>query len=190
MPLGSTKEFIISTLGDDEGQKFQMKMIRSALSAAILVAAMSGTASAQTCLTTDEAAAETVRRLQTTLMVGALQCRAYKDLNVTAKYNQVVQRYGSSISAHDQILTRYFKRTHGNGFRRAMDSYATMMANEASQSARKVTGFCQSVSAIGDQLLKSPQDILAIAERNRLTSTSLQACVPTTAVASTADEAQ
>jgi len=106
------------------------------------------------CLTADEAAAERVRRLQTTLMIGALQCRREAALRMADIYNQVVRRYGAVISAHNKILTRYFQRTHGAGYQAAMDSHVTSMANIIARSAQRDPGFCGAAAQIGQQMLK------------------------------------
>lgn len=110
-------------------------------------------AAAANCLTADEAAAERVRRLQTTLMVGALQCRNHAELGVTDLYNRVVRQYGPVISAHNKILVRYFQRSHGGAYQAVMDKHVTAMANVISRAAQSDAGFCSEVARIGHEML-------------------------------------
>ncbi|GAB4154100.1 MAG: hypothetical protein Tsb0016_26470 [Sphingomonadales bacterium] len=137
-------------------------------------------AQAANCLTADEAAAERVRRLQTTLMIGALQCRNRDDVKVADIYNQVVRQYGPVISAHNQILTRYFQRTHGSGYQRAMDRHVTAMANVIARAAQKDPGFCGATAEAGLALLApDAADIVDQAQWTELVAVQgVDACEP------------
>lgn len=156
------------------------KAVRASLAATLLFAFIPAQVQAAGCMTADEAAAEQVRRLQTTLMVGALQCRNAPELRVRETYNSFIKRYGASISAHNRILTRYFQRTEGEAFQRVMDSHITQLANSVSRLGHSERGFCEKVAGLGQSSLSSaPSDIVTLAQKNTLITSKFSNCEPT-----------
>ncbi|MEO0413201.1 MAG: hypothetical protein AAF221_15335 [Pseudomonadota bacterium] len=141
-----------------------------------------GAASAQTpCLSGGEAEAEQVRRLKTTLMVGALQCSHAPHLKVTESYNAFVETHANLIKSHDTILTGYFQRVHGKAHRRAMDRHVTSTANRVATQSYKTAGFCEKVAALAERsLVQSQQTLLTVASTNVLAPSTLQSCTPAT----------
>lgn len=151
-----------------------------ALPLTLWLAAAPTPAVAADCLTADEAAAERVRRLQTTLMIGALQCRNHTELGVADLYNRVVRQYGPVISAHNKILIRYFQRSHGATYQAVMDKHVTAMANVISRSAQRDPGFCGDVARIGQEMLQpGARDIVDQARwTNLIAIDGVRACEP------------
>lgn len=147
--------------------------------AAIQMAAVQSSALAANaqCLSKEEAVAEKVRRLKTTLMVGALQCDRASHLRVAESYNAFVETHGATIQAHDQTLSRYFQRAHGKSYRKAMDRHVTSTANKVATQSYKTAGFCEKVAALASSsLTNSAASLLAVAERNTIAPGQLAAC--------------
>ena len=107
--------------------------IKTAVLATALITATS--AQATLCMSGDEVAAEQIRRMQTTLMVGSMKCAYLTDYQLGIKYNQFIDTHTTSIKAHNQVLKTYFKRKDGSNYRRVMDRYITDMANAVSMAA-------------------------------------------------------
>lgn len=129
------------------------------------------------CLSKEEAVAEKVRRLKTTLMVGALQCDSASHLRVAESYNAFVETHGATIQAHDQTLSQYFQRAHGKSYRKAMDRHVTSTANKVATQSYKTAGFCEKVAALASaSLTNSSASLLAVAEKNTIAPANLAAC--------------
>ncbi|MGD1953914.1 MAG: hypothetical protein ACFBZ9_01460 [Sphingomonadales bacterium] len=129
------------------------------------------------CLSANESTAEKVRRLKTTLMVGALQCTSAPHLRVTESYNAFVETHGLSIQSHDQVLSGYFERIHGKAYRRAMDRHVTSMANKVATQRYKTAGFCEKVAALAERsLTRSADALLAVAEANTIAPRTMASC--------------
>ncbi|MGD8326363.1 MAG: hypothetical protein PVF65_05560 [Sphingomonadales bacterium] len=140
--------------------------------------AINSTVAAQTqCLNESESAAEKIRRLQTTLMVGALQCRNASNLNLTGNYNIFIQRHGAIVSAYNQTLKGYFQRAIGKKYQRAMDRHITSLANSISSKAYKDRDFCFKVAELGLKALNPGGKTLEqIAATNSVINSTLQQC--------------
>jgi|GEM_PF-2830640 len=150
----------------------------SAIAAGCVILTSSAAFSAE-CLMPDEMAAEQIQRLQTTLMIGALQCRNASELNLTATYNSFIKRHGPIISAHNQTLSDYFKRTVDGNHERAMDRHVTTLANVISSQANKDRYFCLKVSQLGLKTLNSKgKSLREIAIANTISSIKLKQCSP------------
>lgn len=148
----------------------------SAIAAGCVILTSSAALSAE-CLMPDEMAAEQIQRLQTTLMVGALQCRNASELNMTATYNSFIKRHGAIISAYNQTLSDYFKRTVDRNHERAMDRHVTSLANVISSQANKDRYFCLKVSQLGLKTLSPEGESLGeIATANTISVTKLKQC--------------
>lgn len=138
-------------------------------------------ASAQSnnCLSGSEAQAEQVRRLKTTLMVGALQCSHAPHLKVTERYNAFVETHASLIKDQNDVLAGYFKRVHGKAHRRAMDRHVTSTANKVATQSYKTAGFCEKIAVLAERSLgQSPQLLVSIAGTNTLAPSTLKTCAP------------
>ncbi|RMF00330.1 MAG: hypothetical protein D6773_11620 [Alphaproteobacteria bacterium] len=148
--------------------------IAGALATAVLLPQAAASAS---CLAPDEAAAEQVRRLQTTMMVGALQCRNNPELRITQRYNEFIKRYGGVITAHNRVLVRYFQRTQGGNYRSAMDRHVTSMANTISRAGINDRNFCDDVARLVDASIEGEgRDLVEIARWSSLTQTEVPVC--------------
>lgn len=129
------------------------------------------------CLLEDEMAAEQIRRLQTTLMVGALQCRHASELNLTGTYNSFLKRHGPIVAAYDQTLSQYFKRTSTGNHQRAMDSHVTALANSISAQAHKDRYFCLKVAQLGLKTLgPDGANLRVVAIENSISHSDLKQC--------------
>lgn len=139
---------------------------------------LSAAAFAETqCLNESESAAEKIRRLQTTLMVGALQCRNASGLNLTGNYNIFVQRHGAVVSAYNRTLRDYFQRIVGKKYQGAMDRHITSLANSISSKAYKDRNFCLKVAELGLKTLNPKGETLEqIADANGIVKSTLQQC--------------
>ncbi|MFZ5610165.1 MAG: hypothetical protein ACOY99_11225 [Pseudomonadota bacterium] len=160
-------------------KKLAARSLTHALSAALLAGFLApNTARAGGCMTADEAMAEEVRRLQTTLMVGALQCRSQPALRTAEIYNRFVQRHGAAIAAQNRIFTRYFQRTYGANHQSAMDSHITVLANTASRLGHMDGNFCARVTALGEATLTANGGLAETAHKNTLVAGTLKSCLP------------
>ncbi|MEM7570525.1 MAG: hypothetical protein AAF337_12095 [Pseudomonadota bacterium] len=158
-------------------------LVLTALLGLGLQAVTTATATAQTpgCLSAGEAQAEQIRRLKTTLMVGALQCSHASHLKVTESYNAFVETHSKAIVDHDAVLSGYFKRVHGATHRRAMDRHVTSTANKVATQSYKTAGFCEKVAALAEQALsQSPQTLISVAQTNTLAPATIKSCAPAT----------
>jgi len=169
----------------------KLQFLKSSVFAAAAVMTFNGVAVAAQpsapaqCLSKDEVVAEKIRRLKTTLMVGALQCDRASHLRVAESYNAFVETHGATIQAHDQTLTRYFQRAHGSSYRKMMDRHVTSMANKVATQSYKTTNFCEAVAALASaSLTNSPETLLAVADQNMIATAKLAPCaVPLTRAA-------
>lgn len=146
---------------------------------ALQFTAMNVPASAATgqCLSETEAAAEKVRRLKTTIMVGSLQCSSTPHLRISENYNAFVNLHGSTVQSHDRTLSAYFKRAFGAGHRKAMDRHMTSTANKVASQSYKTTGFCEKIAALATaSLAPSPAQLLSVANGNMIAPARLPAC--------------
>lgn len=105
--------------------------------AAVIATVMSGSVYAADCVTPRERDSQTVRALQSRLMIAALSCDARSD------YNQFVNQYRPHLSFHGNELRQYFRKKHGRSHKRALNSFVTLLANGASQESIRDRGrFC------------------------------------------------
>lgn len=91
-----------------------------------LTAALSGPAYALTCPVSGEQNSLAVRALQSKLMVAALSCSAQND------YNRFVRLYKPHLADHAGSLRQWFRKLHGKGYRREINRFVTLLANDAS----------------------------------------------------------
>jgi len=108
-------------------------------------------AQAQPCMNPAEKAAFDVRALQTQLMVAALNCR---DERHDDKFNQFISRFQRDLTGYSTNLRSWFRRAHGGGSERELNSYITDLANMQSQySSRQGSAYCARVAPLFQQAL-------------------------------------
>jgi hypothetical protein len=84
-----------------------------------------------------------VRRLQTTLMVAALSCRARSD------YNEFIMAHRPSIQSYGKAIKAEFRRRYGKSGSKELNRFVTRLANEASaRSNADRAGFCADAAAL------------------------------------------
>lgn len=98
------------------------------------------------CVSPAEARAMQVRQLHIQLQVASLNCRA-DDPSLPGKYADYIHRFGGSLSDNAKVLRGHFSRTGGN-----IDRYMTVLANDESQRAHQVEGYCESHTPLFDKL--------------------------------------
>lgn len=150
-------------------------IIKTAVLATALVSAPS--AQATMCMSGDEVAAEQIRRMQTTLMVGSMKCAYLTDYQLGVKYNRFIDTHASSIKAHNKVLKSYFKRKDGAEYRRVMDSYITNMANAVSMAAHNDPYFCVKVAELADNINLGTSDLTSVARLNRVIPSDFPSCI-------------
>jgi uncharacterized protein YccT (UPF0319 family) len=77
------------------------------------------------CLSNSEVGALDMRALQSSLMVAALSCDQQDD------YNRFMRLYQQDLTSGGDIITTYFKRQYGSGYKAALNNFITTMANKA-----------------------------------------------------------
>lgn len=131
-----------------------MNRLSCAAAALVLTVAAGFPALAASCLDPAEARALQVRQLHIQLQVAALNCRT-DDPSLPGKYASYVNRFGGALSDNARILKRHFARTGGN-----MDRHMTVLANDESQRAHLVEGYCESHTPLFETLAGiKPQEL-------------------------------
>lgn len=87
-----------------------------------------------------------VRQLHVQLQVASLNCRT-DDPSLPGKYASYIHRFGSQLSDNAKVLRGHFARNGGN-----IDRYMTVLANDESQRAHLVEGYCESHTPLFDRL--------------------------------------
>lgn len=87
-----------------------------------------------------------VRQLHIQLQVASLNCRA-DDPSLPGKYASYIHRFGAPLQDNAKVLKGHFARSGGN-----MDRYMTTLANDESQRAHLVDGYCESHTPLFDKL--------------------------------------
>ncbi len=90
------------------------------------------------CVSPAEARAMQVRQLHVQLQVASLNCRV-DDPSLPGKYASYINRFGGQLSDNAKVLRGHFARNGGN-----IDRYMTVLANDESQRAHLVDGYCES----------------------------------------------
>jgi hypothetical protein len=94
------------------------------------------------CFTEAEWRAAHVRVLQTDLQVAALECQYVAGYPYAVQYNAFVAKMGDGLAFEAKHLIAHFQRVFGAGWGRELDSYVTLLANEASDRSMKDADFC------------------------------------------------
>lgn len=98
------------------------------------------------CISPTEARALQVRQLHIQLQVASLNCRA-DDPSLPGKYASYINRFGGQLNENAKILRGHFARSGGN-----IDRYQTVLANDESQRAHLVEGYCESHTPLFEKL--------------------------------------
>lgn len=115
-----------------------MIRISCAVAAALLTVSTALPAFAASCVNAAEARALQLRQLHIQLQVASLNCRA-DDPSLPGKYASYVHRFGGQLTDNAKVLRGHFARSGGN-----IDRYMTVLANDESQRAHLVDGYCES----------------------------------------------
>jgi hypothetical protein len=100
------------------------------------------------CVRPAEHAAFDVSALRNFLVVAAITCKAED------RYNDVVGRFQSDLSASEKTLDTYFARAYGRRARSAEDDYNTQLISAQSQySSRSGSLFCAQTLSLFDQVM-------------------------------------
>ncbi|HLO75086.1 MAG TPA: heme utilization protein [Magnetospirillum sp.] len=114
-----------------------MIRISSAVAAVLLIVSAAMPAQAGGCVNAAEARAMQMRQLHIQLQVASLNCRA-DDPSLPGKYASYIHRFGSQLNDNAKVLRGHFSRNGGN-----IDRYMTVLANDESQRAHLVEGYCE-----------------------------------------------
>jgi len=118
----------------------------SAAVAALLLASAALPAIAAPCVSPAEARAMQVRQLHIQLQVASLNCRG-DDPSLPGKYASYIHRFGGQLNDNARVLKSHFAKNGGN-----IDRYMTVLANDESQRAHLVEGYCESHTPLFDKL--------------------------------------
>lgn len=95
-----------------------------------------------------------LRQLHVQLQVAALNCRG-DDPSLPGKYASYVHRFGTTLADNAKVLRGHFAKNGGN-----MDRYMTVLANDESQRAHQIEGYCESHTPLFDKLsVMKPHDL-------------------------------
>jgi hypothetical protein len=131
-----------------------LNRISCAAIVALLTASAALPAFASGCVSPAEARAMQVRQLHIQLQVASLNCRA-DDPSLPGKYASYIQRFGGALNDNAKLLRGHFARSGGN-----LDRYMTTLANDESQRAHQVDGYCESHAPLFDKLSSlKPHDL-------------------------------
>jgi len=128
------------------------------------------------CWTRGEAEAQSVRALQTLLMVAALQCRARSELGLVAGYNRIMRQHGAALASQGDALRQRFARVHGPGWQVRFDRYLTQLANQFAAVAQ-VPAFCDQAAGVAARALEAPPGALPAVAREASAADDLDVCV-------------
>lgn len=92
-----------------------------------------------------------IRVLQTEFMVAALSCEQHRE------YNQFISSYQPMLKSNGRTLNALFRKTHGAGAKRALNTFVTGLANKASMASMKAwNGYCASTAALFQEAFATP----------------------------------
>lgn len=123
-----------------------MIRISCAVAAALITVSTALPAFAGGCVNAAEARALQVRQLHVQLQVASLNCRD-DDPSLPGKYASYIHRFGAPLSDNAKVLRGHFARNGGN-----IDRYMTVLANDESQRAHLVDGYCEGHAPLFEKL--------------------------------------
>jgi hypothetical protein len=95
----------------------------------------------QQCLTREEAVAVKARVLQTELMVATLSCA--RAIDQSGHYNAFIDRHSAELQRFNRVLQQHFTRLGTGNPQRRYDTFATALANDASNRSMASQSFCE-----------------------------------------------
>src|SRR5262245_30630192 len=127
------------------------RMIGRLLAGAIAFAPVMADAATQ-CFTKPEQDAALVRQLKAEMMVIALTCRGYTQLDTVGYYDRFVEKHRAQLQKSSKVLQAHFKRYYGGDAAiTRLEKYDTVLANASSNRNMDIDrdGFCaRSVSLL------------------------------------------
>jgi hypothetical protein len=142
-------------------------MVRGTICLAVMTAAVCGAARAEAgCWDERSAAAAKIRDLQSRLMVGTLQCRAFGH-DMLESYNGFVRANRSSIQAANAAIKAQLASDGAEAAERRYDSFTTALANSYGAAATSDES-CAGLSVLAGDAAAAAGDIgrlLELADR-------------------------
>lgn len=148
-----------------------MKQVLSGLVAASLV--LSPIFAKAACFTDVEWRAAHVRVLQTDLLVAALECENVAGYPYTAQYNAFITKMSDSLGVEAKHLIAHFQRVSGSAWGQELDTYVTLLANDASDRSMRDAAFCIHSQAFFQAALALEKPQLEQAALGRVTDHSV-----------------
>ncbi len=96
-----------------------IRQVRRLSVAALIAVTCSSSVYAASCVAPRDRDSQTVRALQSRLMIAAFSC------NARADYNRFVKRYQPHLAYHGNGLRKYFRKKHGRAHKRALNKFIT-----------------------------------------------------------------
>ncbi len=128
-----------------------IRLSRAAAVVAAMVAVTQPALASTACVNSDEARAMQLRQLHIQLQVASLNCRA-DDPSLPGKYANYVNRFGGALSDNARVLRTHFNKSYGSSGGSQMDRYMTVLANDESQRAHQVDGYCESHAPLFEKI--------------------------------------
>jgi len=160
-------------------------MFKSAMAVAT-AAALVTTPLQAACWKSDEAAAATVRTLQSMLMVAALRCQVARH-DITTEYNDYIKANRAAIQGTNDKLKAHFIRAHGPvAGQTEYDRFTTTLANGfgASATGAEICAGAASLAREAAMMAGSVDGLLLLAGREGISAALPDGtCEPTISVA-------
>jgi len=115
------------------------------LAGAVIVSTIGTEAVLADCMQQDERRSEQARYVQTSLMVGAIQCRAKADFRDL--YNRFVKLHQTELTESYAAIDRYLKANH----KMTIDKYLVGQANYVSVASYKTPDFCEKLYVVAQE---------------------------------------
>lgn len=110
-----------------------------------------------------------VRKLQTKLMVAALSCNDSRPA-----YNDFVMHYRPALRRHGDALKAKFQRDYGGAYQSKLDSFVTLLANQASQESNiDRASFCADARATFARLREGTPRLDDVVDKDIIDRTSV-----------------
>ncbi|QNT79509.1 hypothetical protein [Entomobacter blattae] len=146
----------------------------------------SGAMAASQCKPAPAKEAFQVQGLKSELMVTALTC------NAQDKYNAFVAKFRSFLSAEENTLDNYFRKTYGRRAKTQHDDYITQLANvQSAEGLKSGTIFCLQRTSMFDEVaaLETAEDLSNYAEaKNIVQPISYEICEAPTSSSSSSSK--
>lgn len=111
--------------------------------------------------------ANLVWNLRSSLNVAALNCQFWPYLNAVDNYNSLLRHHADELNAAYEGLKDYFRRTQGNSWQSAMDTYTTSMYQGYIRIGSQ-RSFCHAAAETIRDALARPKGQLHLTAANRM----------------------